>query len=183
MSWRVVPGGPLVSNPGRMGKGDDSLAAYVVVDIEVTDPTGFQEYLNVAGPIVAKYGAACWRPDRRPPCLKGAGSPRESPSLNFRASSVPNSGTRLPSTRFPNSSVRGPRSATSSSLQGCDPQPGDPVFIRVRCERNTASSDPTHLARRQRSSSSHARVLDVRTGDCAYAVPRRRYRCCRQTAK
>jgi uncharacterized protein (DUF1330 family) len=32
------------------------MAAYVVVDIEVTDPAGFQEYVNVAGPIVAKYG-------------------------------------------------------------------------------------------------------------------------------
>jgi len=32
------------------------MAAYVIVDIEVTDPAGFHEYLNVAGPIVAKYG-------------------------------------------------------------------------------------------------------------------------------
>jgi len=32
------------------------MTAYVIVDIEVTDPAGFQEYLNVAGPIVAKYG-------------------------------------------------------------------------------------------------------------------------------
>ncbi len=32
------------------------MTAYVIVDIEVTDPAGFQEYQKVAGPIVAKYG-------------------------------------------------------------------------------------------------------------------------------
>src|SRR5262249_16074120 len=41
--------------PG-MEKETTLMAAYVVVDIEVTDPTGFQEDLNVAGPMVAKYG-------------------------------------------------------------------------------------------------------------------------------
>src|SRR5215831_6842000 len=72
--------------------------------------------------------AECWRPDRRPPCLKGPGSLRGSPSLSFRASSVPNSGTRPPSTRLPSSSVRGPRSATWSSSKGYDPQPHDPAL-------------------------------------------------------
>ena len=32
------------------------MAAYVVVDIEITDPDAFQQYVSVAGPIVAKYG-------------------------------------------------------------------------------------------------------------------------------
>jgi uncharacterized protein (DUF1330 family) len=32
------------------------MAAYVIVDIAVTDPAGFAEYQKVAGPIVAKYG-------------------------------------------------------------------------------------------------------------------------------
>src|SRR5262249_11486752 len=72
--------------------------------------------------------ADCWRPDHRPPCLKGPGSLRGSPSLSFRASSVPNSGTRPPSTRLPSSSVRGPRSATWSSSKGYDPQPDHPAL-------------------------------------------------------
>jgi uncharacterized protein (DUF1330 family) len=32
------------------------MAAYVVVDIEITDPAAFQRYVSVAGPIMAKYG-------------------------------------------------------------------------------------------------------------------------------
>lgn len=32
------------------------MPAYVIVDMEVTDPATFGEYAQVAGPIVAKYG-------------------------------------------------------------------------------------------------------------------------------
>jgi len=32
------------------------MAAYVIVDIEVTDPAAFGQYQQVAGPILAKYG-------------------------------------------------------------------------------------------------------------------------------
>lgn len=32
------------------------MSAYVIVDIEVTDPAAFGQYAEVAGPIIAKYG-------------------------------------------------------------------------------------------------------------------------------
>jgi uncharacterized protein (DUF1330 family) len=32
------------------------MAAYVIVDIEVTDPTAYEEYRALAPPLVAKYG-------------------------------------------------------------------------------------------------------------------------------
>ncbi|MGH2587952.1 MAG: DUF1330 domain-containing protein [Dehalococcoidia bacterium] len=32
------------------------MAAYVIAEVEVTDPAGFAEYQQMAGPIVAKYG-------------------------------------------------------------------------------------------------------------------------------
>ena len=32
------------------------MAAYLVVDIEVTNPTRFEEYKNIAPPAIAKYG-------------------------------------------------------------------------------------------------------------------------------
>ena len=33
------------------------MAAYVVVDIEITDSDAFQQYVSMVGPIMAKYGA------------------------------------------------------------------------------------------------------------------------------
>jgi uncharacterized protein (DUF1330 family) len=32
------------------------MSAYVIVDIEVTDPAAFGQYGEIAGPIIAKYG-------------------------------------------------------------------------------------------------------------------------------
>ena len=32
------------------------MAAYVIVDIEVTDPAGYEEYKSLAAPTVAAYG-------------------------------------------------------------------------------------------------------------------------------
>ena len=32
------------------------MAAYVIVDIEVTDPTAYEEYRKLVPPLVAKYG-------------------------------------------------------------------------------------------------------------------------------
>ncbi len=31
------------------------MAAYVLIDLEITDPQGFQEYLKLAGPTVKQY--------------------------------------------------------------------------------------------------------------------------------
>jgi uncharacterized protein (DUF1330 family) len=32
------------------------MAGYVLIDLEITDPQGFQEYLKLAGPSVGQYG-------------------------------------------------------------------------------------------------------------------------------
>ncbi|MCH2517758.1 MAG: DUF1330 domain-containing protein [Dehalococcoidia bacterium] len=32
------------------------MAAYLIADIEVTDPAGFEEYRQLVGPLVDKYG-------------------------------------------------------------------------------------------------------------------------------
>jgi uncharacterized protein (DUF1330 family) len=32
------------------------MAGYVLIDLEITDPQGFQEYLKLAGPSVQQYG-------------------------------------------------------------------------------------------------------------------------------
>jgi uncharacterized protein (DUF1330 family) len=32
------------------------MAGYILIDLEITDPEGFQEYLKLAGPTVKQYG-------------------------------------------------------------------------------------------------------------------------------
>jgi uncharacterized protein (DUF1330 family) len=32
------------------------MAGYILIDLEITDPAGFQEYLRLAGPTVKQYG-------------------------------------------------------------------------------------------------------------------------------
>lgn len=32
------------------------MAGYIMIDLEITDPEGFQEYLKLAGPTVKQYG-------------------------------------------------------------------------------------------------------------------------------
>jgi len=59
------------------------LAAYVVVDIEVTDPIGFQEYLNVAGPIVAKYGGRLLAAGPPATLLEGSWQPKRVTLIEF----------------------------------------------------------------------------------------------------
>ena len=59
------------------------MAAYVVVDIEVTDPTGFQEYLNVAGPIVAKYGGRLLAAGPPATLLEGSWQPKGVTLIEF----------------------------------------------------------------------------------------------------
>ena len=59
------------------------MAAYVVVDIEVTDPTGFQEYLNVAGPMVAKYGGRLLAAGPPATMLEGTWQPKGVTLIEF----------------------------------------------------------------------------------------------------
>ena len=42
---------PFATFPGKL-----QMAGYVIVEIEVTDPVGYEEYKKLAGATVAKYG-------------------------------------------------------------------------------------------------------------------------------
>ena len=59
------------------------MAAYVVVDIEVTDAAGFHEYLNVAGPIVANYGGRLLAAGPPAAILEGSWHPKGVTVIEF----------------------------------------------------------------------------------------------------
>ena len=59
------------------------MAAYVIVDIEVTDPVGFGEYQKLAGPIVAKYGGRLLAAGPPAATLEGKWQPKGVTLLEF----------------------------------------------------------------------------------------------------
>ena len=36
------------------------MAAYIIVDVEITDPVRYAEYISVVPPTIAKYGGGYW---------------------------------------------------------------------------------------------------------------------------
>lgn len=52
------------------------MTAYVVIDLDVTDPQGFQEYRDQARALLKKYGARNVLTDGNPLMLEGEGAPR-----------------------------------------------------------------------------------------------------------
>ncbi len=59
------------------------MAAYVIVDIEVTDPVGFGEYQKAAGPIVAKYGGTFLAAGPPAATLEGSWQPKATVVIEF----------------------------------------------------------------------------------------------------
>lgn len=59
------------------------MPAYVVVDIDVTDPAGFGEYLQSAGPIVAKYGGRLLAAGPPAAVLEGGWQPKGVTVIEF----------------------------------------------------------------------------------------------------
>ena len=52
------------------------MAGYIVLDLEITDPEGFQEYLKLAGPTVKQYGGKVLVGGAVPENLEGDWHPR-----------------------------------------------------------------------------------------------------------
>ena len=52
------------------------MAGYILLDLEITDPEGFQEYLKLAGPTVKQYGGRVLVGGAVPENLEGDWHPR-----------------------------------------------------------------------------------------------------------
>jgi hypothetical protein len=52
------------------------MAGYILLDLEITDPEGFQEYLKLAGPTVKQYGGKVLVGGAVPENLEGDWHPR-----------------------------------------------------------------------------------------------------------
>jgi uncharacterized protein (DUF1330 family) len=61
------------------------MPAYVIVDIEVTDPVGYQEYIKLAPPAVALYGGKYLARGGRTEVLEGDWQPRRLVILEFES--------------------------------------------------------------------------------------------------
>lgn len=51
------------------------MPAYMILDIEVTDPAGFEQYKRAAPPALAVYGGNIWRVGVEPRRSKAIGFP------------------------------------------------------------------------------------------------------------
>lgn len=59
------------------------MSAYVIVDIEVTDPDGYEEYKRLAAPTVAQYGGKYLARGGATEMLEGDWQPRRLVILEF----------------------------------------------------------------------------------------------------
>lgn len=59
------------------------MSAYVIVDIDVTDPAGYEEYKTLAGPTVTAYGGRYIVRGGRTEILEGAWRPHRLVILEF----------------------------------------------------------------------------------------------------
>jgi uncharacterized protein (DUF1330 family) len=66
-------------------EGEIAMPAYVIVDIEVTDPMGYEEYKKLAPPIVAAYGGKYLARGGKAETLEGDWSPHRLVILEFES--------------------------------------------------------------------------------------------------
>ena len=59
------------------------MAAYVIVDIEVTDPAGYERYKELAPPSIAQYGGRYIARGGRSEVLEGEWTPKRLVILEF----------------------------------------------------------------------------------------------------
>ena len=59
------------------------MAAYIIVDIEITDPAGYEQYKNLAGTTVEKYGGEYIVRGGEPENLEGDWRPKRIVILKF----------------------------------------------------------------------------------------------------
>ena len=61
------------------------MSAYVIVEIQVTDPAGYEEYKKLAPPIVAAYGGKYLARGGKTETLEGDWSPKRLVILEFES--------------------------------------------------------------------------------------------------
>ena len=61
------------------------MSAYVIVDIKVTDPVGYEEYKKLAPPVVAAYGGKYLARGGKTETLEGDWSPNRLVILEFES--------------------------------------------------------------------------------------------------
>ena len=61
------------------------MAAYVIADVEVTDPETFRQYREAAGPTVGQYGGKALVVDGRFEVLEGTLQPKQLVVLEFES--------------------------------------------------------------------------------------------------
>ena len=61
------------------------MSAYVIVDIQVTDPVGYEEYRKLAPPIVAAFGGKYLARGGKTETLEGDWSPKRLVILEFES--------------------------------------------------------------------------------------------------
>jgi len=59
------------------------MSAYIIVDIDITDPAGFAEYRKAVVPLVQKYGGNYLAADDRTETLEGSWSPKRIVMIQF----------------------------------------------------------------------------------------------------
>ena len=61
------------------------MAAYLIVDLEVTDPVGYEEYKKLAGSTVEKYGGKYMVRGGESEVLEGSWSPKRLVVIEFES--------------------------------------------------------------------------------------------------
>lgn len=61
------------------------MSAYVIVDIDITDPAGYEEYKKLAAPTVTAYGGRYIARGGKTEVLEGSWSPRRLVILEFES--------------------------------------------------------------------------------------------------
>jgi uncharacterized protein (DUF1330 family) len=66
-----------------LSKEKKSMSAYVIVDIDVTDPQGYQEYIKLAPPTITAYGGKYIARGGKTEVLEGEWAPKRLVILEF----------------------------------------------------------------------------------------------------
>jgi uncharacterized protein (DUF1330 family) len=88
------------------------MAAYVINDMEITDPAVFEDYKKMSPATVAKYGGRFLSRGGATEKLEGSWLPKRIVILEFPSMRRPRRGRPRPNMRRPNRSASVPRSPT-----------------------------------------------------------------------
>ncbi len=77
------------------------MSAYVIVDINVTDPVGYEEYKKLAPPVVAAFGGKYLARGGKTETLEGDWSPKRLVILEFESAERAKEWLNSPEYRIP----------------------------------------------------------------------------------